>query len=111
MLAQKLYEGRREFAGPWNFAPEEASAITVEELAEKAITRMGRGSYVIRRDASKHEMGMLRLDATKARTALGWKPKLDIDKALDMTFEWYKSYYAEENVRKLTDTQLEGFFG
>ncbi len=59
MLGKGLYEGRKEFVGAWNFAPEEENCISVENLAKKAIARMGKGSYMIERDPAKHEMKML----------------------------------------------------
>ena len=111
MLGKGLYEGRKEFVGAWNFAPEEENCISVENLAKKAIARMGKGSYMIERDPAKHEMKMLRLDASKAKALLGWKPKLGIDKTLEWTFEWYGSYYSKKDAGKLATSQIEEFFG
>ena len=39
-----------------------------------------------------HEAGLLLLDNTKSKTLLGWSPRLDIDTAIAMTFEWYRAY-------------------
>jgi len=111
MLAKGLHEGRKELVGAWNFAPEESSCINVEELVKKAMSKIGKGSYRIERDQDTHEMKMLRLDATKAKMVLGWKPKLDIEKTLDWTFEWYGSYYSRKRMDKMTGQQIDEFFG
>ena len=73
---------------------------------------MGKGSYMIEKGSAKHEMKMLRLDASKAKALLGWKPKLGIDKTLEWTFEWYGSYYSKkDDAGKLATSQIEEFFG
>jgi len=45
-------------------------------------------------DTSKnlHEAKILKLDCTKSQTKLGWMPKTDIEKGLQMTVDWYKEY-------------------
>jgi len=110
MLAKGLYERDETLVGAWNFAPKEGSGMSVEELTKKALARIGKGSYVVEREGEKHEMGILMLDAGKARNALGWSPRLGIDQALDWTFEWYKAYYEKEDMVKITDGQIEKFF-
>lgn len=39
-----------------------------------------------------HEAKLLCLDISKARFILGWKPKLTIEQAINMTVDWYKNY-------------------
>jgi CDP-glucose 4,6-dehydratase len=107
MLAKRLYGGDRRAVGAWNFAPEKGSFITTERLVEKFTKMMGRGAYVVRRDESgKHETGVLRLDASKAKRELGWKPVLGIDETLQWTLEWYKSFYRGDDVAGITDAQI-----
>ena len=110
LLAQYLYDGKKEFVGAWNFAPNEENFITVEELVKKGISILGTGSYSVKRDDSKHEMKILKLDATKAKVYLAWKPLLNIDETLDWTFEWYRKYYNNENMLSFTNNQINLFF-
>lgn len=109
LLTQGLYDGRKDFSGAWNFAPEEKSFITVEELVKKAVKATGKGRYSLKPDAEKHETEILRLDATKARTNLGWKPMLSIDECINWTFEWYKSYYEGSDTVGLTNQHINSF--
>jgi len=108
MLGARLYEGDNESAGAWNFAPNMANMITVKELTEKAIEISGKGGYSIHEEDKKHETEILKLDATKAKEKLGYKPILEIDETLKWTFEWYKKYYEDKEVEELTNKQIDG---
>ena len=39
-----------------------------------------------------HEANLLMLDITKAKTRLGWKPRLDALQTIDLVADWYKNY-------------------
>ncbi|SKC69920.1 CDP-glucose 4,6-dehydratase [Maledivibacter halophilus] len=97
LLAKRLLESPKVYCEPWNFGPGFESVITVKEMVEKVIDLYGYGEI---RDVSKnnkfHEAKLLNLDISKALFKLGWKPKLSIDKALELTIDWYKRYQRED---------------
>ncbi len=70
LLAKKLYEGKKEFSGAWNFGPHKENYSTVRELVEEAIKILGIGSYIVKRDNTKHEAELLKLDITKAKNMI-----------------------------------------
>ena len=43
-----------------------------------------------------HEANLLMLDITKAKTRLGWKPRLDARNCAILTSDWYKRYQKED---------------
>jgi CDP-glucose 4,6-dehydratase len=49
-----------------------------------------------------HEATYLKLDCSKARALLAWKPKLKIDETLDCTLNWYKAYANGKDMRSIT---------
>ena len=51
------------------------------------------------------EANLLKLDITKAKSKLGWKPRWSIEKALDMTVKWYQM--SNENVDTMYEYSLE----
>ncbi len=89
LLAKGLYEQKEELACAFNFAPDAQNFITVEQIVKRSGVK-----YEVVKDNSKHETQLLKLDATKAKELLGWRPKIAIDNCLKMTFEWYENYYA-----------------
>ncbi|MBT6051329.1 MAG: CDP-glucose 4,6-dehydratase [Candidatus Scalindua sp.] len=93
LLAQKLYEDPRKYAGSWNFGPTIESIKTVKELAETTINIMGKGSIVLgNADDEKHEAGLLHLNCDKSNHQLKWTPVWNFDETVLRTIEWYKKY-------------------
>jgi CDP-glucose 4,6-dehydratase len=108
ILAKRLYEGDNDSIGAWNFAPEEENFVEVQKIVEQAIKILGKGTYKIEKDSGpiKKETEILKLDATKARTHLGWKPNIDIDECLIWTFDFYQQYYNKKDVTKILTKQI-----
>jgi len=109
LLAKKLYEGKKEFSGAWNFGPYNKNHLSVEELVKRALELLKQGSYEIRKDCGKHEARLLKLDSNKAKKLLGWQPRLDMKTILEFTFNWYKAFYEKKNIIDLTNQQINSF--
>ena len=92
-LAQKLSESGCEFAEGWNFGPAEADARPVQWIVERLTQMWGEGArWQLDSDCnSPHEAHHLRLDCSKSRQALGWKPLWDLEQALSLITDWHKS--------------------
>ena len=52
-------------------------------------------------DRDLHEAGLLRLDWSKARTLLGWTPRLRLRDTVELTLEWYRRAADERQSRAL----------
>jgi CDP-glucose 4,6-dehydratase len=102
MLGERLLMGHKEFAGPWNFGPEEdISVLNVMEIASECWPKI---KFKI--EPQEHHPSMIRLlklDSTKARKLLGWTPVWDIRRAVKETILWYKYYYENNNIKTDTD--------
>ena len=57
--------------------------------------------------SKNYEAQSLMVDSTKSKLRLNWESKIFIDEALDLTIQWYRSYYENKNV--ITDKQIEYF--
>ncbi|SRR5579875_576063 len=94
LLAERLYEDAENYSGAYNFGPSEDGAVTVSEIADLVVRMWGDGSWRAAepRETEKapREARYLRLDAGKARQILGWRPRLRLEQALDMTLAWYR---------------------
>jgi len=105
LLGQKLLEGKKEFQGAWNFGSDETNFISVQELLNK-FSQHCKVNYTINlEEANKFkETNILKLDSSKAKKLLKWKPKVNIDEAIQLTSEWYSEYYTKGNI--ITETQI-----
>ena len=109
-LAERLCGTPGEFAEAWNFGPDEEDAVPVETVVS-AMTRLWGtpAGWVAGRNAHPHEAHFLKLDSSKARTRLGWRPRLRLATALEWTVEWYKKQAQGEDARALTLAQIERY--
>ena len=107
MLAQELLAQPVRFASAYNFGPGDEDIWPVERIATKLAEMWGNGASWIR-DAvpSVHEDHVLRLDASKARVELGWKPRLRIEAALEGTMAWYRAWNHGDNMAQFTQKQI-----
>jgi CDP-glucose 4,6-dehydratase len=110
MLAEHLAEKGRQFAEGWNFGPRDDDTQTVGWIADRVVKlwsddarweRVGKQNL--------HEAFSLKLDASKARTKLGWTPGIDLPMALDRTVKWYKAWNDGQDMRKFSMQQIEQF--
>lgn len=96
LLAQKMWNEPGKYCEGWNFGPEAKSISTVWEVATKVIENYGSGELKDLSDPrALHEAKLLMLDISKAKYQLGWEPRLNINRTVELTVEWYKRYRNE----------------
>jgi CDP-glucose 4,6-dehydratase len=102
LLAEQL-AARPELAGEvFNFSYEHR--MTVLELVARILTVMGSDLAPDVRSEASNEIRNQYLDASKARTLLGWSPAFAFDASLRTTVAWYRAHFAA-----LTDvSELQG---
>lgn len=109
LLAKKQWEHPTEFCEGWNFGPESESVSTVWEVAAELIKNYGKGKLKDSSDPNAvHEAKLLMLDITKAKTKLGWKPRMNMQQCMDLVADWYKRYQ-KEDVYQLCVEEIEKF--
>ncbi len=113
MLAESLWKSPGKFSRGWNFGPKEKDAQSVRDVMNAFCTCWGgEAGYVIRKDPrAPHEAGYLKLDSSRARKLLLWKPRWNSQTAVRKTVEWYKAYLEKENLLKITAAQIESYYG
>jgi CDP-glucose 4,6-dehydratase len=100
LLAEQLWANDAPRSGAWNFGPDADDARPVAAVVEQMIQRWGEGAAATLDDGPHpHEATYLRLDCSKARSLLGWRPRLPLARALDWTVEWYRAVQNGEDAR------------
>lgn len=104
LLSDALNGNDPTFHGGWNIAPDLEDQKPVGQVATDFASAWGPEAQVkIEKDDSIPETSILRLDSTKARSQLGWKPVWSLDTALIETATWYKHAVSGSNMSDLTD--------
>jgi CDP-glucose 4,6-dehydratase len=108
LLAARLYTNSPMYAEPWNFGPAENDVRPVIWLVEHLTKLWGIGAaWALDPRAHPHEAHLLKLDCSKSKALLGWKPKLNLEQALDWTVSWYKTFRDDPSLLKeLTKSQI-----
>lgn len=110
LLAERLWHDGRKFSEAWNFGPPDNDAISVGELTQLFTAIWGDGAGWVYDDGDHpHEADFLKLDCSKARLRLGWKPRLKLTDAIEWTVEWYRAYAKGLDVRDLVFDQIAKF--
>ncbi|HEY8507284.1 MAG TPA: CDP-glucose 4,6-dehydratase [Steroidobacteraceae bacterium] len=109
LLAERMWS-EPELADAWNFGPSDSDTRPVQWIVERMTKLWGGGaSWQLDSRPAPHEATLLRLDSSKARALLGWKPRLDLDQALEWTVEWYRAHHSGRDMRSFTLEQLERY--
>lgn len=107
LLAEKLLAGEETFADAWNFGPYDEDAWPVEHIATAMARRWGGGATWFRDgNETVHEAGLLKLDSSKARAELGWRPRLRLRTSLEWLVDWYQAWQRGENLQSFTLDQI-----
>lgn len=107
-LAEKLWNDKT-FSEGWNFGPDKNEIKPVSWIIEK-FNELWKDKINWKiQNVEFHEASNLILNCEKAKTKLQWNLKMNIDTALKLTIEWYEMYFDNENMRKITEEQIEKF--
>ncbi|EYF01927.1 CDP-glucose 4,6-dehydratase [Chondromyces apiculatus] len=111
LLGQRLHEHGQAYAEPWNFGPTE-DPLPVADLARRLVDSLGRSTLEVAPvdPDAPHEAVALRLDCSKARARLGWRPRLGIEQTLALTADWYRGYLDDPaSASALLDAQIAAY--
>jgi CDP-glucose 4,6-dehydratase len=108
LVGAKLLKGEKEFSDDWNFGPTDEATIPVHEVIAHTAKHWDKIRHKIQADKAKlHEANLLKLDSTKARIKLQWKPVWDSHTTFEKTAKWYKEFYTNKHI--LTEQDLDDY--
>jgi CDP-glucose 4,6-dehydratase len=107
LLGARLLEDPPAWSEPFNFGPDPADALPVRELVAMCAAAWGEDA-TWEQEPGEHlfESGDLRVDASKARQRLGWRPRWRLPEALTLIVDWQKNLLAGNDMAEVTLTQI-----
>jgi CDP-glucose 4,6-dehydratase len=109
-LAQALVRSPDSAPRAVNFGPDAASFSTVRAVVDAFSARFGgKPGWQPDRSAHPSEAQALTLSSILAERAPDWLPRLDIDRALLWTADWYGAHAAGEDMLRFSEAQIAQF--
>lgn len=110
VLAEHLFKQGQVDAEAWNFGPHEEDARPVQWIVERLCERWkDHAGWHIQEDSQLHEANLLKLDISKARQRLQWKPRWSIGTAIQHTSDWHKAWLAGEDMQAVCFHQISQY--
>lgn len=110
LIAQKQYEDIK-YADYYNVGPNEWDCITTGALVDIFCKKWGQNIHWENKFmGGPHEANFLKLDCSKIKRIFGWKPRWDVEKAIEKTVEWSKCYFEQYDISECMNRQVKEFF-
>ncbi len=110
MIAAKQYEDV-SYAGYYNVGPDDVDCFQTGALVDLFVSKWGNGlAWENKFVGGPHEANFLKLDCSKLKATFGWKPRWNLDKAIEKVVEWTLCWQSESDIRTCMDKQIEEFF-
>lgn len=111
-LVEHLWDEPHQFAGAWNFGPDNDDVATVRAMVDSLSRAWGSDAGWWSSSRSQpREAGRLKLDCTKARVKLGWVPIQPLRVSVEWIAEWYRKYFETGDAREITLAQIGRYEG
>ena len=108
-LAEKLsQENGNKYEGSWNFGPTNG-VYDVGEIITKLSKMCGAKEFKELENLNMLETQSLNLDSSKAIKKLDWQPKLKIDEALKLTYDWFSESLNQQDMREFSLQQITDY--
>lgn len=113
MILQGQYENKA-LAGNYNVGPDDSSCWTTGELVSLFcniwLEKTGQAiSWVNQYDGGPHESNFLKLDCSKLKKIFSWKPKWNVETAIEKIVEWNMCYLSGQDVVCCMEKQIKAF--
>lgn len=108
LIAMKQYD-KNDLAGTYNVGPNDIDCVDTGTIADLFCSKWGNVEWVNKSDGGPHEAGFLKLDCSKLKATMAWQPKWDVSTAVEKVVEWSKAYFADRDMRSVTEKQIVDF--
>lgn len=116
IIAKEQYENREKYEGSYNVGPDEGDCWTTGDLVTLFCEKWNEatGSHITwknKYDGGPHEANFLKLDCSKIKNVFGWKPRWNVETAMEKIVEWSTVYLDGGDVAECMGKQILDFLG
>ncbi len=109
MIAERLMVGDAAAATAWNFGPADDDTQPVGWIVDRMLAEWGAPGWDRPEGAQPHEAKLLKLDCSKARNELGWRPAMGLGEALTKVIDWHRDVAKGRMARDVCFAQLQAY--
>ncbi len=109
MIAARQYEDK-SYAGCYNVGPDDTDCFQTGALVDLFVAKWGNNmKWADRYDGGPHEANYLKLDCSKLKSTFGWRPRWNLETAIDKVVEWSKCWIGGGDIKAIMRKQIEEF--
>lgn len=109
MIAAKQYEDKK-FEGYYNVGPDDVDCFETGALVELFLKKWSGGiKWINQYDGGPHEAAFLKLDCSKIKSKFGWRPKWNLDMAMEKVVEWSRCWIEDGDINECMKRQISSF--
>jgi len=98
-----------QFAQAWNFGPDDNDVRSVEWIVDNLCRSIAGVAWQRETAPQPHEAGTLKLDSAKAQRQLGWRPRWNLDTALEKTVAWHQAWQRGDDMQAFSLAQVHEY--
>lgn len=111
MIAAMQYDDKK-YAGCYNVGPDDTDCYQTGVLVDTFVQKWGNHlKWINMSDNGPHEANFLKLDCSKLKMTFNWKPRWNLEMAIEKVVEWSICWMNGEDVRACMDREIEEFLG
>lgn len=113
LLAKEQYS-KKELSDSYNVGPDESDCWTTGDLVTLFCDMWNRETdselqWANQFDGGPHEANFLKLDCSKLKKTLGWKPRWNVETSMQKIIEWSLAYLENKDFTKCMERQIIDF--
>lgn len=109
ILAQKLYKDQKKYSEGWNFGPNDDDAKPVDWILDEMILKWPNSSWRLDSDSNPYEASFLKLDISKAKSKLGWRPVWGLGYTLEKIIAWHRAWMNQKDMQAASFAEIEEY--
>jgi CDP-glucose 4,6-dehydratase len=113
MIAKAQYEDK-SFAGSYNVGPDDTDCWNTGDLVTLFCDKWNQATgasvnWINQYDGGPHEANFLKLDCSKIKRTFDWKPRWNVETAMEKIVEWSLAYMHGGDVAECMKRQIEEY--